>query len=60
MCMGVGGLGCCLGWALRADGAGAGHLLGHRSQAVRIGGCVSLCIGVSVVCVICVRVCDCA
>ena len=37
-------------------GAGADHLLRHRSQAVRIGSCVSLCIGVSVlcVCVLCV------
>ena len=32
-------------------GAGADHLLRHRSQAVRIGSCVSLCIGVSVLCV---------
>ena len=49
--MGVHGLGCCLGWATGAGGAGADHLLRHRSQIVRIGVCVSLCIGVSVVCV---------
>ena len=52
--MGVHGLGCCLGWAAGAGGAGADHLLRHRSQAVRIGSCVYLCIGVSVLCVSCV------